>query len=239
MSKCAHCDQKRGKRTCPSLDGLICPQCCGKHRGKEIRCSTNCKFVDSSQSYHVGKNEDVFYKHIIEFFEYVYKNYKENGKNFMVFLDTKLYEHMYEKSSLRDSDAITLLDALRRYLSPVELIVHHETGSTRTVWEDADKFINYIGLDNDKALKIVDLYIKQIKDYRGDEKDSNNWAGQFINLMQTKNSEMCEQVKLKKSVDSKIIVNPWGTPGNHEITGHKNVETDNKDTDERKIIIPE
>lgn len=41
MAKCAYCNQRRGKRTCPVV-GRICSLCCGQHRGEEIDCPENC-----------------------------------------------------------------------------------------------------------------------------------------------------------------------------------------------------
>ncbi len=45
MAKCSHCGQRKGKRTCPALVGDICSPCCGKHRGREIDCPEDCRFL--------------------------------------------------------------------------------------------------------------------------------------------------------------------------------------------------
>ena len=41
--KCPMCG-KTGKRPCPALGGLICPACCGSHRGSTISCPKECSF---------------------------------------------------------------------------------------------------------------------------------------------------------------------------------------------------
>jgi len=44
MSKCLHCQQRKGKRPCPALRGVICSACCGQHRGRQIQCPLDCQF---------------------------------------------------------------------------------------------------------------------------------------------------------------------------------------------------
>lgn len=45
VTTCAHCQRRKGKRTCPALAGMICPGCCGKHRGVDLACPTDCRWL--------------------------------------------------------------------------------------------------------------------------------------------------------------------------------------------------
>jgi hypothetical protein len=47
--KCAICDQKKAKRSCPAQNGLICPQCCGEKRVIEIDCPESCEYLKSGR----------------------------------------------------------------------------------------------------------------------------------------------------------------------------------------------
>ncbi|MFH1964438.1 MAG: hypothetical protein ABIJ42_02750 [Acidobacteriota bacterium] len=42
--KCIICNQRKGRRDCPALGGLICTQCCGSNRGIEIKCPDDCSY---------------------------------------------------------------------------------------------------------------------------------------------------------------------------------------------------
>jgi hypothetical protein len=42
---CVFCQQRKGKRACPALTGLICSQCCGQHRLQAIHCPSDCVFL--------------------------------------------------------------------------------------------------------------------------------------------------------------------------------------------------
>ncbi len=51
MAKCRKCGQRKGKRACPALRSLICPACCGTHRGREISCPASCKYLAEHKPY--------------------------------------------------------------------------------------------------------------------------------------------------------------------------------------------
>ena len=55
MAKCIHCGQRKGKRPCLALAGDICSPCCGKHRGRDIDCPSDCKFLGGATT---GDNAD-------------------------------------------------------------------------------------------------------------------------------------------------------------------------------------
>ncbi len=48
---CVSCGQRKGKRACPALRGLICPVCCGTKRLKEIACPSDCQYLASAQAH--------------------------------------------------------------------------------------------------------------------------------------------------------------------------------------------
>ena len=51
MSQCVYCHQRKGKRSCPALDGLICSQCCGEHRLTRISCPPDCAYLETGSDY--------------------------------------------------------------------------------------------------------------------------------------------------------------------------------------------
>lgn len=51
MSTCVHCHGRKGKRTCPALNGKICSACCGEYRLVEIQCPSDCQYLDAHETY--------------------------------------------------------------------------------------------------------------------------------------------------------------------------------------------
>ncbi len=58
MSKCISCNKKKGKRKCPAFSGLICTECCGTKRLKEINCPLDCTYLKEAQLYSIVRVEE-------------------------------------------------------------------------------------------------------------------------------------------------------------------------------------
>ncbi|GEM_PF-760039 len=58
MSKCVVCNKRKGKRKCPALSGLICAECCGTKRMKEINCPLDCVYLKEAQLYSILRVEE-------------------------------------------------------------------------------------------------------------------------------------------------------------------------------------
>ena len=57
MAKCAACNSRKGKRNCPALGSLICSQCCGTKKEKEIDCSEDCFYLGKSKQYFTDRQD--------------------------------------------------------------------------------------------------------------------------------------------------------------------------------------
>ena len=57
MSKCTQCNSRKGKRNCPGTGSLICSQCCGTRREKEIKCPADCSYLEKSGKYFAERSE--------------------------------------------------------------------------------------------------------------------------------------------------------------------------------------
>ena len=57
MAKCVSCNSRKGKRSCPALGGLVCSQCCGSKREKEIDCPEDCFYLGKSKQYFAERQD--------------------------------------------------------------------------------------------------------------------------------------------------------------------------------------
>lgn len=48
---CPLCTRRPAKRACPALGQSICPTCCATKRLTEIRCPTDCSYLDAAQKH--------------------------------------------------------------------------------------------------------------------------------------------------------------------------------------------
>jgi hypothetical protein len=57
MTKCTVCKSSKGKRNCPVIGVLICSQCCGSKKEKEIDCPPDCFYLGKSKKYFSDRKE--------------------------------------------------------------------------------------------------------------------------------------------------------------------------------------
>src|SRR5256886_17375634 len=48
---CVYCHGRKGKRSCPALNGLICSTCCGENRLTKIACPADCPYLEAVTDY--------------------------------------------------------------------------------------------------------------------------------------------------------------------------------------------
>lgn len=48
--RCGLCGQRSGERRCPTLERWICSACCGKERGRTLRCLPSCPYLVEAEA---------------------------------------------------------------------------------------------------------------------------------------------------------------------------------------------
>lgn len=48
--RCSLCGQRSGDRFCPTLERWLCSSCCGKERGRSIRCLPSCPYLVEAEA---------------------------------------------------------------------------------------------------------------------------------------------------------------------------------------------
>lgn len=48
--RCSLCGQRTGDRFCPTLERWICSSCCGKERGRSVRCVLSCPYLAEAEA---------------------------------------------------------------------------------------------------------------------------------------------------------------------------------------------
>src|SRR3989449_3331870 len=70
---CVYCQGRKGKRSCPALNGLICSTCCGENRLTKIACPADCPYLEAGTDYQRQRVGELFrqdrrrvYREVIE-----------------------------------------------------------------------------------------------------------------------------------------------------------------------------
>src|SRR5437660_10159146 len=57
---CVYCHRRKGKRSCPALNGLICSICCGENRLTKIACPADCPYLEAGTDYQRQRVGELF-----------------------------------------------------------------------------------------------------------------------------------------------------------------------------------
>src|SRR5207245_9150465 len=57
---CVYCHGRKGKRSCPALNGLICSICCGENRLTKIACPPACPYLAAGTHYQRPRVGELF-----------------------------------------------------------------------------------------------------------------------------------------------------------------------------------
>ena len=109
MAKCASCGARKGKRNCPAFGSVICSQCCGTKREKEIECSDDCFYLGKSRQYFTDRQDA---KKISDF-EREMKSLIQNEDQYLDILQNiefTLYQLYQKYETITDKDVETALD---------------------------------------------------------------------------------------------------------------------------------
>lgn len=139
MALCTYCHQKPGKRACPALGGLICPICCGQHRGVEISCPISCKYFKTHEGYQRARLAEEFHQLWLKETESLYKANRKRVLDLIVFLEMLFYQFYREHVLGTAADATEALEFLRRRLGTIAIIETTGTVLGAHLWKNLEE----------------------------------------------------------------------------------------------------
>lgn len=122
---CISCQSKSGKRRCPALDGLICPVCCGEKRLKEIRCPSDCRYLQNVPYQQIRAYESLKGTWIRDHYGEIFD--KPGLFNTVTAVEKMIIAYDEQKEALDRHRFLKGLQFLRRSVSPIEHIEENTT----------------------------------------------------------------------------------------------------------------
>jgi len=121
MSQCVYCQQRKGKRSCPALGGLICTQCCGEHRIVRISCPADCVYLGSGSDYQQKRLGEQFMPVRREFYRQLAELGAEKAVALYNLVEVVTFSYFHSRRDGQDAEIIAAIQALRRTLSPLHV----------------------------------------------------------------------------------------------------------------------
>nr|BAL56448.1 hypothetical protein HGMM_F37H05C41 [uncultured Acetothermia bacterium]BAL59530.1 hypothetical protein HGMM_OP4C166 [Candidatus Acetothermum autotrophicum] len=162
MALCVYCNKRAGKRACPALGGVICPSCCGQHRGIEISCPISCKYFKTHESYQRDRLAEEFHALWIEKTEPLYRAGKERLIDLIAWIEMLIYQFYRERALGTDGEVREALEFLQRRFGPVMIVEAGGTALANHLWQGLQEFLKKEALPSEavsEALeKIVEIF---------------------------------------------------------------------------------
>lgn len=121
MSACPYCTQRKGKRPCPALSGLICSLCCGEHRLVRISCPSDCTYLDSGSDYQQQRLGEQFMPIRRDFYRELSELGGEKAVALFNLIEIVTFGYFEGQRDGQDAEVIASIQALRRTLSPLHV----------------------------------------------------------------------------------------------------------------------
>ena len=121
MSKCGHCHQRKGKRACPALSGVICSQCCGTHRVESIACPADCVYLDANWEYQQKRVGELFEHDRRMFYRELLELGGERATEVFYVFEALTFRFFQGRRDGQDSEVIAGMECLRRSFSLIHV----------------------------------------------------------------------------------------------------------------------
>lgn len=162
---CVYCRQRAGKRLCPALGGLICPVCCGRHRGIDIHCPISCKYFKTHEGYQRARLGEEFHTLWVKETEPLYKANKERVLDLMALLEMLVYQFYREHVLGTETDITEALEFLKRRLGTIAIIETAGTALGAHLWQGLAERFKQEPLQQTEALEAVEKSLQILRTF--------------------------------------------------------------------------
>ena len=211
MSKCGHCHQRKGKRACPALNGVICSQCCGTHRVESIACPADCVYLDANWEYQQKRVGELFEHDRRMFYRELLELGGERATEVFYVFEALTFRFFQARRDAQDSEVIAGMECLRRSFS----LIHVPEAAPPAFGEELKKEYKVFGerqkLDPTLTTSVLDRAIKFINQFSGGGLRSNRFLNGLIGYVKHRHPDVAEQLARQAGAGGRIII-PSGVP---------------------------
>jgi len=200
MSQCAYCKQRKGKRVCPGLSGLICSQCCGEHRLVRVTCPSDCAYLDTGSDYQQKRLAVQFMPVRREFYRELGEFGGAQAVSLFNLIEVITVSFFQGRRDGQDAEVIAAIQGLRRTLSPLHVpsapmpvFAEHLIKEYETFKKQNPKQI----ADSSTAPEILDRAVKFVSDFSGKDFQSRRFLSGLIGYVTAYHPEIAANLQKK------------------------------------------
>lgn len=213
MTKCVYCHQRKGRRSCPALGGLICSQCCGEHRVTRISCTPDCPYLDIGSDYQQRRLGEQFAPVRRDLYRQLNQVGGDKAAALFNLIEVVTFSYFHDRRDGQDAEVIAAIQALRRTLSPLHVPAAPMPVFAEHLKKEYDTFLKQQPqqiVDTQTAPAVLDRALTLISAFSGNDFQSRRFLHGLVGYVRTSHPEIAEH--LAKQTQSGRIVLPSQFP---------------------------
>lgn len=209
MSKCVYCQERKGKRPCPALQGMICSHCCGTARVVSITCPPDCLYLDNNLEYQQKRMGDVFEQSRKSLYRNLLENKGDKAAEVFYFLEAVTFKHFHHRREGQDGEVIAAIQGLRRSFSLIHVPEGMAPPFTETLKKEYKAFMEGEKIDEQFVMDVIDEGLTFITQFSGDSLRSSRFLNGLIGFLKSHHPDVAQQL-IKLSDTGGAIIIPGG-----------------------------
>ncbi len=206
MSKCLYCHQRKGKRVCPALEGMICSQCCGTNRITNISCPTSCIFLESNDDYQQKRVGNRFELERRGFYRQLLDLGGERATEIFYVFEALAYRFFQDRRDAQDAEVLEGIQSLRRSFS----LIHIPEAGLPAFGEELRKEFKVFGerqpLEPHLVTNVLDQAHTFIQNFSGPGLRSHRFLHGLLGYIRERHPDVAEQLARQTGAGGRIIV---------------------------------
>jgi hypothetical protein len=206
MSKCLYCNQRKGKRTCPALGGMICSHCCGTNRITNISCPASCEFLEANDDYQQKRVGSRFELERRAFYRQLLDVGGERATEIFYVFEALAYRFFQDRRGAQDAEVLEGLRSLRQSFS----LIHIPDSGLPAFGEELRKEFKVFGerqpLEPALVTQVLDRAHKFIQEFSGPGLRSHRFLHGLLGYIRERHPDVAEQLARQTGAGGRIII---------------------------------
>jgi len=203
---CVYCHARKGKRSCPALNGLICSTCCGENRLTKIACPADCPYLEAGTDYQRQRVGELFRHDRRRVYREVFEIGGEKAAGLFNLIEIVCFSYFHNKPSWLDGEVIAALEFIRRLLSPLHFPAPTVPAFSQYLHKEFKAFLEKEKVDQTQAQQVVDLALTLIKEFSGTGLRSNRFLTGLIGCLTMDHPDVVAHLKGQETDQPRIVL---------------------------------
>jgi hypothetical protein len=216
MTVCSYCRRRKGKRSCPALGGFICAVCCATHRGRAIRCPTDCVYFLPGEAYQQERSGQLLWRARQPVYDALARSGGERGVVLLNLIDFACYGYAAGSSdrmaNVTDQELLAGMEEIRATLSPLTVAAAAPTACGQHLWGVAETWLKQQPGDRELMRSVLDQAIAFGRTLAGRELAGRKFIQGLVGMIDERFPEQAGALREKPAAESRLILPAASTP---------------------------